>query len=245
MRWRRNWSARPPRPKVRRLSADEQKKLLAQMAKEIARSPVLSGFGIRVRFLRGRFYVERPTPSGVETWGRITPLADDLLLEVERRSWSEVARGSAQKLIKVIAGDARGTFHGLGSLDNSLRKAGQGLTRLLMKLEGNKFIYTDTGEGCTVQEALFHFFSLPIQVIAQPVLWYSYHRTPRIVECAEDRTGVLVRFTAMSLSGSFGGTCLYAQREGQWGAYPIKPSESRSIATAEAWLVKRKWKAWC
>jgi hypothetical protein len=245
MRWRRNWSARPPRPKVRRLSADEQEKLLAQMAKEIARSPVLSGFGIQVRFLRDRFYVERATPSRVEVWGRITPLVDEMLLEVERRSWNEVARGSAQRLIKVIAGDASGTFHGLGFLDNSLRNPGQGLTRLPMKLEGNKFIYTDTGEGCTVQEALFHFFGLPIGVIAQPVVWYSYHRTPRIVECAKDRTRVLVRFTAASLSGSFGGTCLYAQRNGFWGAYPIRPNESGSIASAEAWLVKRKWKAWC
>jgi len=245
MRWRRNWSARPHRPKVRRLAADEQKKLLAQMAKEIARSPVLSGFGIQVRFLRGRFYVERPRPSGVEAWGRITPLADDLLLEVERRSWNEVARGSAQKLIKVIAGDTRETFHGLGSLDHSLRNPGQGLTRLPMKVKDNKFIYSDTSEGCTVQEALFHYFGLPIEVIAQPAVWYSYHRTPRIVECAEDRTRVLVRFSAVSLSGTFGGTCLYAQRDGSWGAYPIRPSQSGSIASAEAWLVKRKWKAWC
>ena len=30
-----------------------------------------------------------------------------------------------------------------------------------------------------------------------------------------------------------------------WGAYPLKPSESRSIATAEARPAKRKWKAWC
>ena len=245
MRWRRNWSERPPRPKVRRLPAEEQKQLLAKMTKEIARSPVLSGFGVQVRLLRGRFYVERPTPSGVEIWGRITPLADELLLEVERRSWNEVARGSAQKLIKVIAGDARGTFHGLGSLDHSLRKAGQGLTRLSMKVKDNKFIYAETGEGCTVQEALFHYFGLPIEVIAEPAVWYSYHRTPRIVECAEDGTRVLVRFTAMSLSGSFGGTCLYAQRDGAWGAYPIRPSESGSIASAETWLVKRKWQAWC
>jgi hypothetical protein len=245
MRWRRNWSERPPRPEVRRLSADEQKKLLAQMARDIARSPVLSGFAIQVRFLRGRFYIERGLPSGVEVWGRITPLADELLLEVERRSWNVVARGSAQKLIKVIAGDTRGTFHGLGSLDNSLRKAGQGLTRLPMKLEENAFLYTETGERCTVQEALFHFFGLPLEVIAQPVVWYSYHRTPCIVECAVDRTRVLVRFTAESLSGSFGGTCLYAQRKGLWAAYPVRPSESQSIATAEAWLIKRKWKPWC
>ena len=179
MRWRRNWSARPPRPKVRRLPADEQQQLLAKMTKEIARSPVLSAFGVRVRFLRGRFYVERLTPSGVEAWGRITPLKDDLLLEVERRSWSEVARGAAQKLIKLIAGDTKGTFHGLGSLDHALRKAGQGLTRLPMKVKDNKFLYSDTGEGCTVQEALFHYFGLPVEVIAEPALWYSYHRTPR------------------------------------------------------------------
>ncbi len=112
-------------------------------------------------------------------------------------------------------------------------------------MKDNTFIYSETNESCTVQEALVHFFGLPIEVIAQPALWYSYHRTPRIVECGKDRTRVLVRFSAVSLSGSFGGTCLYALRDGSWGAYPIRPSASSSIATAEAWLVKRKWKAWC
>jgi hypothetical protein len=215
------------------------------MTREMARSPVLSGFGLRVRFLRGRFYVERPVSSEVEVWGRITPLADDLLLEVERRSWNEVARGSARHLIQVIAGDARGTFHGLGSLDRSLRKAGQGLTRQTMMLKDKRFVYVDSDEAGTVQEVLFHFFGLPIEVIAQPAVWYSYHRTPHIVEFLSDRTRVLVRFSATSWSGQgFGGTCLYAQREGRWGAYPIRPSESRNLATAEAWLVKRKWKAW-
>ena len=90
----------------------------------------------------------------------------------------------------------------------------------------------------------FHYFGLPLEVIAEPSVWYSYHRVPQIVEASKDRTRVLVRFTAASLTGSFGGTCLYAQRDGQWGAYPIRPSESRSMATAEAWLVKRKWEAW-
>jgi hypothetical protein len=58
MRWRRDWSARPPHPKVRRLPADEQKKPLVLKATEIVRSPVLSAFGIQVRFLRGPFYVK-------------------------------------------------------------------------------------------------------------------------------------------------------------------------------------------
>jgi hypothetical protein len=47
------------------------------------------------------------------------------------------------------------------------------------------------------------------------------------------------------LSGErFGGTCLYACRDGRWGAYRIRPSESRDIASAEAWLAKRKWRQW-
>ena len=113
-------------------------------------------------------------------------------------------------------------------------------------MEGKyKFVYADTGAVCTAQDALFHYFGLPLDVIAEPSVWYSYHRVPQIVEASKDRTRVLVRFSAMSLSGSFGGTCLYALHDGKWAAYPIKPSESRSIATAEAWLVKRKWKAWC
>jgi hypothetical protein len=245
MRWRRNRSARPPRPRAHPLTADEQQQLLSKMTGEIARSPVLTAFGLRVRCLRGRFYVEQPTPGGTVVWGRITPVDNDLLLEVEHRSWKEVARGTAGKLIKTIAGDTRGTFHGLGALDTSLRKAGQGLTRLPMKQEGHRFLYTDTGAGCTVQEVLFHFFGLPVEVIAEPAIWYSYHRTPHLVEFSEDRTRVLVRFSAVSISGeAFGGTCLYAQREGKWGAYPIRPSESDSIASAEAWLSKRKWKGW-
>jgi hypothetical protein len=246
MRWQRNWSARPRRPKVRSLEADEKEKLLALMTEEIANSPVLSAFGTQVRFLRGRFYVERPTTAGVESWGRITPLADELLLEVEHRSWKEVDRGPAEKLIQTIAGDTRGTFHALGFLDRSLRKAGQGLTRQTVKVQDNRFVYADSGEGCSLQEVLFHFFGLPVAVIARPRLWYSYHRAPHLVDFSADRTRVLVRFSASSWSGqSFGGTCLYARGEGGWGAYPIKPSESASIAAAEAWLVKRKWKAWC
>jgi hypothetical protein len=49
----------------------------------------------------------------------------------------------------------------------------------------------------------------------------------------------------MSGSGEdFGGTCLYALRDGRWVACRIRPSESRDIATAEAWLEKRKWREW-
>ena len=108
-----------------------------------------------------------------------------------------------------------------------------------------RFFYADTGEGCTVQEALFHFFGVPIDVIAEPREWYRYHCKPEIVEVSEDQTRVLVRFTTMSMSGvSFGGTCLYARVDERWQAFTIKPNQSRSIATAMAWLEKRGWQDW-
>ncbi|HUY33087.1 MAG TPA: hypothetical protein VMV69_09920 [Pirellulales bacterium] len=256
MRWRRNrWPERIPRPKARRLTEKEKSTILAAMTRAVVASPVLSYLGVQVRALRGRFYLERELKEegkpATEILGRITPLAaakGTLLLEVERRSgsWHEVAEGSAQKLIKVVASDTKGKFHGLGSVDKVLRKAKKGLHRLPVRRVGKyKFVYSDTGAVCTAQDALFHYFRLPLDVIAEPSAWYSYHRVPQIVETSRDRTRVLVWFSAASMTGSFGGTCLYAQRDGSWGAYPIKPSESGSILTAEAWLVKRRWKAWC
>ena len=247
MRSRRGWPEKLPRPKMRRLTAGEQERLLAQVSEGIARSPILSAFGIRVELLRGRFYIERPGPEGVTVWGRVTPVEDNLLLEVQHRSWKEVAKGSARKIVQTIANDIKGTFHGLGSLNKSLRKAGDGLTRQAVRLKGKTtFIYNESREPCSVQEALFHFFGLPVEVIAEPAVWYSYHRRPQIVEFSGDHTKVLVRFSATSWSGEdFGGTCLYLSKDGEWGAFTIKPSERQSIATAERWLVKRKWKAWC
>jgi hypothetical protein len=255
MRWRRQQGMeRPPRPKARTLSDEEKKELLEGLTKRITSSPVLTGLALEVRLQRGRFYLERPLgqgdSAGVEAWGRITPLADsnDLLLEQERRqgSWSEIARGSLEKLIRAIAGDTEGTFHGLGSLEKALRRAGKGLKRLPVRRQGKtQFVYVGSGERCSAQEAMFHYFGLPLNVLVEPSEWYSYHRKPTIVEASEDKSRVLVRFGAMSWTGeSFGGTCLYALRDGQWRAYRIRPSESRDIASAEAWLVKRKWRQW-
>jgi hypothetical protein len=234
------------------MTEKEKNNILAAMTRAVAASPVLSYLGVRVRALRGRFYIERQSSEdgNAEVLGRITPLLAAkraLLLEVERRngSWYEVAQGSASKLIKTIASDTKGRFHGLGSVDKTLRDSGKGLNRLPVKLKGKcRFVHADTGAICTAQDALFHYFGLPLEVISKPAIWYSYHRTPRIVEFSKDRTRVLVRFSAATLSGTFGGTCLYAKRDGKWAAYRIRPSESGDIPSAEAWLVRRKWHEW-
>lgn len=253
---RSDWPERPPRPKVQRLSPERKEAILATLAEGIETSPVLSALSIRASALRGRFYLERlwQEPGAdpeIEVIGRITPLTKPkhaLLLETEYRkgSWTEIARGSARKLIDRVAGDTEGTFHGLGVLHNSIRASEGGTERQAVEMQPDRqFVYTETGRKCSVQEALYHFFEIPIPVVAEPSKWIRYRRSPEIVEMNEDRSRILVRFSAESLSGDrFGGTCLYARVLGDWNAYTIKPNQSRSIASAEAWLEKRKWEGW-
>lgn len=63
MRWRYHSFYRALRPKARKVSGDAAQKVVDELAREIAKSPVLARFGIAVRFLRGRFYIERPVPG--------------------------------------------------------------------------------------------------------------------------------------------------------------------------------------
>ncbi len=59
-------------------------------------------------------------------------------------------------------------------LDRSLRRAGEArLERLpVVRREQSSFVYAESGKSCSVQETLYHFFGLPIHVIAQPGGWY-------------------------------------------------------------------------
>ncbi len=79
---------------------------------------------------------------------------------------------------------------------------------------------------------------------AVPGAWYAMHRAPVFAEVNDAKDRALVHFVAHGLSGSFRGTCLYAVRDGAWGCYTIRPNASDTIASAEAWLDKRKWEGW-
>lgn len=259
MHWRRyrDYAPRPPRPKVEKLAKESAGALLAKLDREVQKSPILVGLNVAVRGARGRFYVERLTDDGLIPLGRVTPLADSavLLLEYEwgENKWKEVARGGALKVIKAIAGDIAGTFHGLGKLDATLREAGSGLTRQAVEPDGDGFRFVDSGRRCTTHEALFHGFGIPLKVLIEPRIWYCRHRRPWLREYSADRTLALVDFCIDTLSGVISGGCLYACRdaarddhnESEWGAHTIRPSESGSLSTAHAWIVKRKWKPWC
>lgn len=174
---------RPARPKARSLKADEAQQISTRLRGAIDRSPILRAFGVQVFSLRGRFYLEWrwdrvDRPEEASSYGRITPVEappGELLLETPygQGQWSRVGTGSPEKLIKLVAGDTKGNFHGLGALDRSLRRAGEArLERLpVVRREQSSFVYAESGKSCSVQETLYHFFGLPIHVIAQPGGW--------------------------------------------------------------------------
>ena len=97
-------------------------------------------------------------------------------------------------VLKVLKGDAQGTFHGLGSLVAKQR-------------EGKP----------SAQVVLHRDFKIPVRVLAEPRYWYSMHPKPAITEVNGAKDRVLVRFVTYGISGSFHETCLYALRDGKWG----------------------------
>ncbi len=154
---------------------------------------------------------------------RVTPLDPrSMLLEAPRGdSWTEQKRGPLATVLRTLAADSVGTFHGLGALAED-------------HLDGDP----------PAQVFLHRGVGVPIRVLAEPRYWYAMHRKPAIAEVSAGRDRVLVRFVAFGLSGPFSGTCLYALRDGEWGCYTIRPSASGAIGTAEAWLGKRGWEGW-
>jgi hypothetical protein len=76
--------------------------------------------------------------------------------------------------------------------------------------------------------------------------WPAYRPRPKVAKLGSSELGRVHAAAAQAFGpfGSFGGTCLYAQVGGEWGCYSIKRSESGSIASAEAWLIKRDWEDW-
>ena len=115
----------------------------------------------------------------------------------------------------------------------------------IIRNDQGAFSYADLESECGVQEILFHYFEVPIAVIAEPRECYAYHRTPHIREIDEERKRILVDFLASSRHGeSFGGTGLYLEKDATWKVFMIKPNQSKTIASSLAWLEKRDWKEW-
>jgi hypothetical protein len=209
-----------PRPKAAKLPRAALDRFHASATRFVAESAVLRELVQDVRLTRGRLYFWR---DAEDLMARVTPLGPrSMLLESPRGdSWTEHKRGQLATVLRVLAADTKGTFHGLGALAEE-------------HIEGDP----------PAQVFLQREIGVPIRVLAEPGHWYAMHRKPAVAEVSSAKDRVLVRFVAHGLSGSFHGTCLYALRDGEWGCYTIRPNASETIAAAQAWLEKRGWEDW-
>ncbi len=194
MRWRnRNWPERTPRRKAVKLPREATQRLHARAVKFVEESLILRELLDNLRLVRGRLYLWRGPD---DLMARITPLGPrSMLLESPRgNSWTEHKRGQLATVLKVLEGDTKRTFHGLGSL-----------------------VAKQRGGRPPVQVVLRRNFKIPIRVLADPGYRYSMHRKPAIAEANDVKDRVLVRFAAYGILGPFHGTCLYALRDGERG----------------------------
>lgn len=230
MSWRHDWPAYRPRPKRAKLGSDRLDALHADTRRFVARSPLLAELVRTVECTRGRIYLWRDEG---DLMARLTPLsATEILLESPSgNGWSEHARSPLPKALAAVERDKHGYFHGLGHLAKKATKR-KTVTGAL------------TGTDPAAVQRQLRDLGVPLRVIAEPAHWYAMRREPTTVGVDAKRGRVLVRFEAFGPFGTFGGTCLYALRDGTWGCYTIKPSASTSIKSAETWLAKRDWEDW-
>lgn len=250
MRWRKEQSTQSAaRPKAAKLSKEQAEPLLKSVSRSLEKAPVLSELGHTATFSRGRFYIQQTTaPTGVI--GRITPLCEpeqSFVLETGNSDsgWQFEKKGKIRSITNALSNDGAEMFYRLGDLDKSIKKH-SGKNPVIVKTGAMDFHYQEPNQQpCSVQAVLYHFFQLPITVIAEPREWYAYHRRPQFMEISTDNTKVLVQFSASSMNGAtFGGTCLYIKQNHLWTVYRIKPNQSSSIDSAIQWLEKREWRGW-
>ena len=250
MRWRREHDREyVARPKAAKLTKEQAEPLLKSLNQSIQKSPVLAELGHTVTFSRGRFYIQQTTMP-TEVIGRITPLSEpeqSFLFETgsSDSGWHHQKKGKLRSMTNALSNEGAETFYRLGDLDDSIKNTSEN-NPVIVKAGATDFQYQDSNQQlCSVQVVLYHYFQLPIPVIAEPREWYAYHRSPQFVGISDENTKVLVQFSASSMSGAtFGGVCLYIKQADQWAIYRIKPNQSDNIDTAVQWLEKREWKGW-
>ncbi len=249
MRWRKFSSRdKTPRPKAKALDEKASRQLLERTQAGIARSYVLSHIPVLPTIRRSRLYLFGPYGKEEGPWARITPIARSRQFLLDRPwgdGWSEQKKGALAALIRFIGEDTVGTFHGLGAIERHMKAVGLDAPPAeQVRFKKGKFVHTSDASPCAVCEVLHFFFGVPLNVVREPVEWYERHRTPSIAAFDIERKRILVHFSQVSGYGEFGGTVLYAWKDGAWAAYTIKPKESSTIETAEAWLGKRDWEGW-
>lgn len=170
MSWN-DWPERTRRPKALKLTREQAAPILKALTNAISKSMVLMELHHSIRFARGRFYLERMFNYGVsnevEVIARVTPLSDPpgvLLLESGGGNhWHTIKQGKPVTICRTLTQQGAEILYGLGALDARLRKDMKShfKNKRVIERDNNEFHYRETGELCSVQEALFLLLRSP------------------------------------------------------------------------------------
>jgi hypothetical protein len=152
--WKDRWNncERPARPARARLTPAARDELLEALRRNVAKSPVLAELHVEVTAARGFFHFSRRYPGDDRPFeiARAVPLAEDatLMLEAQssRATYYFVAKGKPATIVRALAMDTAGTFHGLGAIERHARTTKGGLVREKLRRSAGGFAYAIDGE---------------------------------------------------------------------------------------------------
>ncbi|MEZ6087050.1 MAG: hypothetical protein R3C05_03250 [Pirellulaceae bacterium] len=202
----------------------------------IASSPVLRELEIGYERDGNTFYLIRKGEPDRSPLARIRPSAkgSSFVLEAPTdEGWDFFGQGTPNRVIKLFCNDTLGTFHGLGSIDQTLRDIPFEKLRV-DRFSDRQFCFHETKKPCSVQETLYFYFGIPLEIVMQPEELYRRHGRPMLLAASDDESRILVRFChASSSNPSIIGYGYYALINDHWYGVPIPSDEGGTVEQAD------------
>ena len=205
------------------------------MQEGIMVAPVLKHLSLEVT-PKGQHFLLEYQYEGTVTMARVTPMEGSPAYALEYMSeigWALYGQGTPNRLIKLLSNDTLGTFHGLGGIDQALRNS-SGENPEIVQSGTGMFTYKSTGFQCSLQEALYFYYDLPLEVIMEPREWYALHAVPSLLDTGMNDRRLLVRFCDRKAAGAkIIGHVLYALKRNEWWAITLPDGEGQTLQEAE------------
>ncbi|WP_145122371.1 hypothetical protein [Rosistilla oblonga] len=229
----------PEKVKSRSITSAQRNLAMRRLQESVALSPLLVELGIVVAQRGSHFFLEFDYGGTAIPLARITPMKESpaFALESEGDSgWVLYGQGTPSRIVKLLCNDTLGTFHALGGIDQVLRNSAKKVPEVVQKTP-RTFAYKRTNAPCSLQEALYFYFGIPLVVAMEPREYYRQHAEPSLLETSDDQHQVLIRFCSRNPANPrILGHGYYRLLGGDWYGIGVPPEVANTLDEAEAYL---------
>ncbi|WP_145347117.1 hypothetical protein [Rosistilla ulvae] len=230
----------PEKVKSRSITSVQRNAALRRIQDSVALSPLLTQLEVGVVQRGSHFYLEYDYAGVPLPVARITPMKGSPAFALESEAadaWVLYGQGTPSRIVKLLCNDTLGTFHALGSIDQTLRNA-HGKIPEIVQTTPRTFVYKDTRLPCSLQEALHFYYGIPLVVVMEPRAFYSQHAEPSLLETSDDNCQILVRFCSRNPARpQIVGHGYYRYLDGDWYGIGVPPEIANTLDEAEAYLM--------